>query len=159
MEPLPSSPNEASKEKARWRTKQQIAEHFQCDQRTISNWMRRRILPFTKVRGLLRFDPEACDRAFNAFQTHSRFLEPAASRKEPAPSAMVPPPPPPSGATELHPEATILPCRVFETAEGVRHFLAELERSPEAAGDERFVMMVLRTRAKVQAGPPADFTR
>ena len=50
-----------------WRTKEQIAQHFQCSARTISNLMCRKILPHSKTGNLVRFDLGECDHAFQQF--------------------------------------------------------------------------------------------
>ena len=46
-----------------WRTKAEIAGHYQIGVRTVTKLMRRRILPYGKLRNLVRFDVAACDRA------------------------------------------------------------------------------------------------
>lgn len=51
-----------------WRKKIQIAEHYACDVRTITNLMRRRILPFVKIGRIVRFDVQACDEAMRKYQ-------------------------------------------------------------------------------------------
>jgi excisionase family DNA binding protein len=54
-----------------WLTKRQLADHLNCSLRTINNLMRRRILPYLKVGGLVRFDLEACETALKAFYNRS----------------------------------------------------------------------------------------
>ena len=54
-----------------WLTKRQLAEHLNCSIRTINNLMRRRILPYLKAGGLVRFDLEACETALKAFYNRS----------------------------------------------------------------------------------------
>ena len=58
-----------------WRTKAQIAEHFNCHIRTITKYMKRRILPFVKVGRWVRMDLAACDRAMKKFERQSKVLE------------------------------------------------------------------------------------
>lgn len=52
-----------------------MAEYYACDIKTISNWMRRRILPFVKVRRLVRFDVTECDRALQKYKRRSKLLD------------------------------------------------------------------------------------
>lgn len=52
-----------------WRTKQEIALHFQIGVRTVTKLMSRRILPYSKLRNLVRFDVAECERAFEFFKT------------------------------------------------------------------------------------------
>src|ERR1051326_1919742 len=54
-----------------WVTKAQLASHLACDKRTIGNLMRRRILPFVKIRGLLRFDLAECEAAFRRYRSQT----------------------------------------------------------------------------------------
>ena len=56
-----------------WKTKKEIATHFSCHVRTITNFMRRRILPYTKIGRFVRFDQDACDQAMTRFTRHCRF--------------------------------------------------------------------------------------
>jgi len=53
----------ASEPTGPWRLKKEIADHYRCDLRTITNLMRRRILPFVKIGRIVRFNVEECDRA------------------------------------------------------------------------------------------------
>jgi len=55
-----------------WRTKAEIAGHYQIGVRTVTKLMRRRILPYGKLRNLVRFDVAACDRAMEFFGNSSR---------------------------------------------------------------------------------------
>jgi excisionase family DNA binding protein len=50
-----------------WVTKEQIATHFRIGLRTVTSLMERRVLPYTKVRHLVRFNIAACDAAFGFF--------------------------------------------------------------------------------------------
>jgi hypothetical protein len=53
-------------------TKKALAERYSVSTRTIQTWVTRRIIPFVRMsggqgRGLLRFNPKACDAALNQF--------------------------------------------------------------------------------------------
>ena len=65
----------ASEPMSPWRLKQEIADHYRCDLRTITNLMRRRILPFVKIGRILRFNIEECDRAMNKYKRPSMLLQ------------------------------------------------------------------------------------
>jgi hypothetical protein len=56
-----------------WRTKAEIAGHYQIGVRTVTKLMRRKILPYGKLRNLVRFDVAACDRAMEFFGNSSRL--------------------------------------------------------------------------------------
>jgi excisionase family DNA binding protein len=58
-----------------WRLKQEIADYYRCDLRTITNLMRRRILPFVKIGRIVRFNIEECDRAMNKYKRPSMLLQ------------------------------------------------------------------------------------
>lgn len=58
-----------------WRLKQEIADYYRCDVRTISNLMRRRILPFVKIGRLVRFNVTDCDLAMSKYQRASVLLQ------------------------------------------------------------------------------------
>jgi excisionase family DNA binding protein len=71
--PMPVAPQEnvvpiAATE---WRTKEEIAQYYRCNVRTVTNLMRRRILPFVKIGHLVRFDVAACDSAMRRYQRKS----------------------------------------------------------------------------------------
>lgn len=53
----------------RWLSAVQLAAHLGISRRSVSNLMRRRILPFVKVGRLLRFDIESCERALRQFES------------------------------------------------------------------------------------------
>jgi len=57
-----------------WRTKAQMAEHYRCHVKTITNLMRRRILPFLKIRRLVRLNVVECDRAMEKYTRRSDLL-------------------------------------------------------------------------------------
>lgn len=46
-----------------WRQKNEIADYYRCNVRTITNLMQRRILPFVKIGRLVRFIVTECDLA------------------------------------------------------------------------------------------------
>jgi hypothetical protein len=54
-----------------WRNKRQMAAHYGCDIRTITNFMRRRILPFVKIGRFVRFDIGECDQAMERYKRRS----------------------------------------------------------------------------------------
>jgi hypothetical protein len=54
-----------------WRSKHQIAEHYGCDIRTITNLMRRRVLPYVKIGRFVRFDVGECDQAMEKYKRRS----------------------------------------------------------------------------------------
>ncbi len=54
-----------------WKKKDEVALYYRCDIRTITNLMSRRILPFVKIGGLVRFDLAACDEAMRKYQRNS----------------------------------------------------------------------------------------
>ena len=89
-----------------WVTKAEMAKHLNCTPRYINVLMRRRILPYVKTRGLLRFDLADCDRALQLFKTRSLAdptQQPAVPQARPRPAPAAPPP------TPLAPEAAALP--------------------------------------------------
>jgi len=68
-----------------WKTKRQIAVHCRISERTITNLMRKRILPFVKLGRLVRFDLDECDSALDQFKIKSilsRHLQPQSSKSE-----------------------------------------------------------------------------
>jgi excisionase family DNA binding protein len=56
-----------------WKTKTEIAGHFQCHVRTVTKLMKRRILPFVKIGRLVRFDVAECDRAMERYRSKTIF--------------------------------------------------------------------------------------
>ena len=56
-----------------WKTKREIAAHFQCNVRTITKLMKGRILPFVKIGRLVRFDVVECDQALEKYKFKSQF--------------------------------------------------------------------------------------
>lgn len=64
--PIPSSP---------WRRKEELADYYRCNVRTITNLMRRRILPFVKIGRLVRFNIAECDLAMSKYRRASAVLQ------------------------------------------------------------------------------------
>jgi hypothetical protein len=56
---------------SRWRLKAEVADHFRCDVRTITNLMSRRVLPFVKIGRFVRFDLTECDLAMKKYERRS----------------------------------------------------------------------------------------
>ena len=55
-------------------SKKEIAARYGVSVRTITAWMRRRILPYTKLSSrLVRFDPEICDIVLQTHEHKSIF--------------------------------------------------------------------------------------
>lgn len=112
-----------------WMTKSELAEHFGCDKRTIGNWMRRKIIPFVKIRGVLRFNLRDCEAALCQYRQKPFWDsgKPAARDTVPVPQQTSPPPPdeappsPPSFDTSL-----ILLKGQFTNREQVERALAAL---------------------------------
>jgi hypothetical protein len=65
-----------------WRTREQVAQHFQFGLRTVGNLMRRKILPYCKSANLVRFDLGDCDRSFEKF-SFGRQSEPTKEPQSP----------------------------------------------------------------------------
>jgi hypothetical protein len=57
-----------------WRKKSEIAEYYNCDIRTITNFMRRHILPYVKIGRFVRFNIHECDEAMAKHQRRSQLL-------------------------------------------------------------------------------------
>lgn len=55
-----------------WRSKKEIAAHFGIGLRTVTDWMRRRIMPFVKVGGVVRFCVPDCEAAVRKYLINSR---------------------------------------------------------------------------------------
>jgi hypothetical protein len=55
-----------------WRSKMETAQHYGIGLRTVTDWMNRRILPFVKVGGVVRFHLPDCDVAVRKYQIKSR---------------------------------------------------------------------------------------
>lgn len=56
-----------------WKTKEQVARHFNCSYRTVGNLMCRRVLPFVKLGNVVRFDLDECDAIMRRLKTASIF--------------------------------------------------------------------------------------
>ncbi len=70
---LPAN-REESPPKTRWRTKKAIAEHFSISIRTVTNLMRKRVLPYSALGRSVRFDVIDCDKAVKALELKSVLL-------------------------------------------------------------------------------------
>ena len=55
----------------RWLTKADLAQHYSISLRTVTNLMRRRVVPYVKVGRVVRFDQHGCDQAMRKFETVS----------------------------------------------------------------------------------------
>jgi hypothetical protein len=58
-----------------WRTKAEMAEHFRCHIRTITKYMKRRILPYAKLGRWVRLDLAKCDKAMKKFERRGIYDE------------------------------------------------------------------------------------
>jgi excisionase family DNA binding protein len=54
-----------------WQTKSEIAGHLKCDIRTVTNLMRRGILPYVKIGRIVRLDLRECDQAMEKYKHQS----------------------------------------------------------------------------------------
>jgi hypothetical protein len=63
--------NEGLTQADRWTDRRGIAGHFKVSERTVSNLMRRRVLPVTKIGRIVRFNVAACEAALKAFELRS----------------------------------------------------------------------------------------
>ena len=52
-------------------TKREVAELFRVSLRTVSNWMRCGIVPFIRIRSVVRFDRDAVRKAVEAYHVKS----------------------------------------------------------------------------------------
>jgi hypothetical protein len=64
-----------------WKTKRDMAAYYKCHLRTITNLMRRGILPYRKIGRFVRLDPVECDRAMDKFK-HRGLLDNEANPPE-----------------------------------------------------------------------------
>lgn len=71
-----SQPDGVVSSEAGWMNKSQIANHLHVGNRTITRLMSRKILPYTKLRNLVRFDAAQCDKAFQKFEVRSMAGKP-----------------------------------------------------------------------------------
>ena len=55
----------------RWLTKAALAQHYCISLRTVTNLMRRRVLPYVKIGHVVRFDSEACEQAMKKYEVVS----------------------------------------------------------------------------------------
>lgn len=56
----------------KWHNKKQVAAHFGIGLRTVTDWMRRRLIPFTKVGNVVRFNLSDCEGAIRKYQVNSK---------------------------------------------------------------------------------------
>ena len=64
--------DEAPRSPSPWRNKHEIAVHYGCDIRTITNFMRRGVLPYVKINRFVRFNLGECDQAMEKFKRERR---------------------------------------------------------------------------------------
>ena len=57
---------------AKWHSKKEIAAHFGIGLRTVTDWMRRRLIPFTKVGHVVRFNLSDCESAIRKYEVRSK---------------------------------------------------------------------------------------
>lgn len=55
-----------------WSNKKEAALYLGIGQRTVTDWMRRRILPYVKVGRVVRFHLPECEMAVRKYQVKSR---------------------------------------------------------------------------------------
>ena len=55
----------------RWLTKADLAFHYSISLRTVTNLMRRRVLPYVQIGRVVRFDTRACEQAMRKFEVVS----------------------------------------------------------------------------------------
>jgi hypothetical protein len=55
----------------RWLTKAALAQHYCISLRTVTNLMRRRVLPYVKIGQVVRFDAAACEQAMKKYEVVS----------------------------------------------------------------------------------------
>jgi len=55
----------------RWLTKAALAQHYCISLRTVTNLMRRRVLPYVKIGQVVRFDVAACELAMKKYEVVS----------------------------------------------------------------------------------------
>lgn len=55
--------------------KRSLAERLSVSERTVSNWVASRKIPFWKIRRTLRFDPNDVDKALEAFKHNEIRLD------------------------------------------------------------------------------------
>jgi len=68
------NPNPNTNELKDWKTKRDMAAYYKCHLRTITNLMRRGILPYRKIGRFVRLDPVECDHAMDKFK-HRGLLD------------------------------------------------------------------------------------
>lgn len=126
-----------------WATKAEVAAHFGCDKRTIGNLMRRKIIPYVKIRGLLRFNLADCEAAMGQYRSRPFWEREAQSggRASPGPRQEAIPTPPapeesaPPAAQPGEPPLTVM-RGAFTDLGQLRGALAALIPDLEATGTE-----------------------
>jgi excisionase family DNA binding protein len=58
--------------KIKWHNKTEVAAHFGIGKRTVTDWMRRRLIPFVKVGHVVRFNLLDCESAIRNYQVKSK---------------------------------------------------------------------------------------
>lgn len=56
-----------------WATKGDLARHFKCSIRYVTELMQRRVIPYVKIGRFVRFDLAECDKAMEQFRMTSRY--------------------------------------------------------------------------------------
>jgi hypothetical protein len=125
----------------KWVTKTEVAAHFGCNIRTIGNLMRRKIIPFVKIRGLLRFDLHECEEAMRQYRARPIWERdrPATGKLPPAPSNGASPPPPPEASPPAPRTAGGMPIILqgaFSDVVQLRKALTELFSDAEKMGSQ-----------------------
>lgn len=120
-----------------WLTKAELAAHLKCTARHINTLMKRRILPYLKTRGLVRFDLNECEHSLEMYKTRSRFEHILGAMGSPLASAPQPPcgkqaelaPPLSSAAAPetLPLSGSAATARAFASLGEARDYLADLE--------------------------------
>jgi hypothetical protein len=54
-----------------------VAGRYQVSVRTITKWMRQRVIPFIRIGHVIRYDAAACDAALKAREIKSPFVNEA----------------------------------------------------------------------------------
>lgn len=131
-----------------WLTKTEIADHFRCDVRTIGNLMKSKILPFTKIRGLLRFELADCEQAMRQYRTAT-----LSERKKPAASAttetishpvnVLPPPSTVPGTAARKSLGAVVAQEAFQGADELKTGVTAALEMPDIAQAEGGTWMLL----------------
>lgn len=57
---------------AKWASKKEVAAYFGIGLRTVTDWMRRRLIPYTKVGHVVRFNLSDCEDAIRKYEVRSK---------------------------------------------------------------------------------------